>query len=177
MDVHYNVSALSGLSGNSVQLPLSVLFVCTGNSCRSILAEGLLTHHGGSRVQAYSAGSNPAGFVHPLTLETLANRGIELPDARSKSWDEFEGQALDCVLTVCDAAAGEACPLFSGPALRAHWGVPDPAGFEGDEPTRHAYFEEVCDRLETAVRALLALPLEQLDEAELQRQLDTITIA
>ena len=160
-----------------MQLPLSVLFVCTGNSCRSILAEGLLTHHGGSRVQAYSAGSNPAGFVHPLALETLANRGIELPDARSKSWDEFESQALDCVLTVCDAAAGEACPLFSGPALRAHWGVPDPAGFEGDEPTRHAYFEEVCDRLETAVRALLALPLEQLDETELQRQLDTITIA
>lgn len=160
-----------------MQLPLSVLFVCTGNSCRSILAEGLLTHHGGNRVQAYSAGSNPAGFVHPLALETLANRGIELPDARSKSWDEFDGQALDCVLTVCDAAAGEACPLFSGPALRAHWGVPDPAGFEGDEPTRHAYFEEVCDRLETAVRALLALPLEQLDETELQRQLDTITIA
>lgn len=160
-----------------MQLPLSVLFVCTGNSCRSILAEGLLTHHGGNRVQAYSAGSNPAGFVHPLALETLANRGIELPDARSKSWDEFDGQALDCVLTVCDAAAGEACPLFSGPALRAHWGVPDPAGFEGDEPTRHAYFEEVCDRLETAVQALLALPLKQLDEAELQRQLDAITIA
>ena len=97
-----------------MQLPLSVLFVCTGNSCRSILAEGLLAHHGDSRVQACSTGSNPAGFVHPLALETLANRGIELPNARSKSWDEFDGQALDCVLTICDAAAGEACPLFSG---------------------------------------------------------------
>lgn len=159
-----------------VQLPLSVLFVCTGNSCRSILAEGLLAHHGGKRVQAYSAGSNPAGFVHPLAIETLANRDIELPNARSKSWDEFEGQALDCVLTVCGAAAGEACPLFTGPALRAHWGVPDPAAFEGDEPTRHAYFEEVCDRLEAAVQALVALPLERLEAEELQQQLDAITI-
>ena len=159
-----------------MQLPLSVLFLCTGNSCRSILAEGLLAHHGGNRARAYSAGSHPTGAVHPLVIETLANRGIELPEARSKSWDEFAGRALDCVLTVCDAAAGEACPLFDGPALRAHWGVPDPAGFEGDEPTRHAYFEEVCDRLEAGVRALLALPLERLDEAELQRQLDAIAI-
>ena len=160
-----------------MQLPLAVLFVCTGNSCRSILAEGLLTHHGGGRVQAYSAGSHPAGIVHPLAIETLANRGIELPGARSKSWDEFAGRPLDCVLTVCDAAAGEACPLFGGPALRAHWGVPDPVGFEGDEPTRHAYFEEVCDRLEAGVQALLALPLEGMDEAELQRQLNAITIS
>ena len=160
-----------------MQLPLSVLFVCTGNSCRSILAEGLLARHGGDRVQAYSAGSDPAGFVQPLAIETLANRGIELPGARSKSWDEFAGRALDCVLTVCDAAAGEACPLFDGPALRAHWGVPDPAAFKGDEPTRLAYFEEVCDRLEAGVRALLALPLERLDEAELQRRLDAIAIA
>lgn len=160
-----------------MQPPLSVLFVCTGNSCRSILAEGLLAHHGGNRARAYSAGSNPAGFVQPLAIETLANRGIELPDARSKSWDEFAGQALDCVLTVCDAAAGEACPLFAGPALQAHWGVPDPAAFEGDEPTRLAYFEEVCDRLESGVQALLALPLERLDEAELQRRLDAIAIA
>ena len=121
--------------------PLSVLFLCTGNSCRSILAEGLLTHHGGDRVQAYSAGSRPTGIEHPLGVETLANRGIELPEARSKSWDEFTGRALDCVLTVCDETAGEACPLFDGPTLQARWGVPDPAGFEGDEPTRLAYFE------------------------------------
>ena len=159
-----------------MQLPVSVLFLCTGNSCRSILAEGLLAHYGSDRGQAYSAGSHPTGIVHPLAIETLTNRGIELPEARSKSWDEFTGRALDCVLTVCDTAAGGACPLFDGPALRAHWGVPDPADFEGDEPARHAYFEEICGRLEAGVRALLALPLERLDEAELQQQLDTITI-
>ena len=175
MNAHYNIP-LSRLSESSMRLPVSVLFLCTGNSCRSILAEGLLTHRGGGRVQAYSAGSRPTGIVHPLAIETLANRGIELPEARSKPWDEFAGRALDCVLTVCDAAAGEACPLFDGPALRAHWGVPDPAGFEGDEPTRLANFEEVCDRLEAGARALLALPLERLDEAELQRQLNAITI-
>ena len=161
---------------NSVRSPLSVLLLCTGNSCRSILAEGLLARHGSNRTQACSAGNRPTSAVHPLAIETLANRGIELPEARNKSWDEFAGRALDCVLTVCDTAAGEACLLFDGPAPRAHWGVPDPAGFEGDEPTRLAYFEEVCDRPETGVRALLALPLERLDEAELQRQLGAITI-
>ena len=159
-----------------MQLPVSVLFLCTRNSCRSILAEDLLTHHGGDRVQAYSADSRPTGIEHTLGIETLANRGIELPEARSKSWDEFTGRALDWVLTVCDEAAGEACPLFDGPTLQGTGACRiRPASRATNRPGSPTS-KEVCDRLETGVRALLALPLERLDEAELQRQLDAIEI-
>ena len=156
-----------------MQLPVSVLFLSTRNSCRSILAEGLLTHHGGDRVQAYSAGSRPTGIEHPLAIETLANRGIELPEARSKSWDECRagtGRRADGVRR----AAGEACPLFDGPTLQGTGACRiRPASRATNRPGSPTS-REVCDRLETGVRALLALPLERLDEAE--RQLNAIAI-
>lgn len=154
--------------------PFSVLFVCTGNSCRSIMAEALLVHHGGNRVCARSAGSHPAGYVHPLSLKVLAECGIDAGGARSQSWDEFAGQPFNVILTVCDSAAGEACPWFPGSVLRAHWGVRDPGTFIGSKAATLACFREVRDRLEARIQALLDLPLETLDSSELQRELSAI---
>ena len=152
----------------------AVLFVCTGNACRSIMAEALLAHHGGARVLARSAGSYPAGYVHPLSLKVLAELGIDAGDARSQSWDEFAGQPFNAILTLCDAAAGEACPWFPDSVLRAHWGVQDPGTFFGNEEDTLACFQEVRDRLETRVQALLGLPLETLDPSDLQQELSAI---
>ena len=154
--------------------PFSVLFVCTGNMCRSIMAEALLAHHGRERVRACSAGSHPAGVVHPLALKVLAEIGIDASDARSKSWDEFAGQPFNAVLTLCDSAAGETCPWFPASVIRAHWGTRDPHNFAGNEEETLACFREVRDHLETRVRALLALPLEDLNSDALQRELTTI---
>ena len=154
--------------------PFSVLFICTGNSCRSIMAEALLAHHGGSRVSAHSAGSHPAGYVHPMALQALSARGIDAGQAKSQSWDEFANRPFDAVLTVCDAAAGEACPWFPGPAVRAHWGVPDPAAFAGSDEAVLDFFRTTCGRLEQRVQALLELPLETLEPAALQQQLAAI---
>lgn len=154
--------------------PFTVLFVCTGNSCRSIMAEALLAHHGGSRVSAHSAGSRPAGCVHPMARQVLSERGIDASQAASRSWDAFAGRPFDAVLTVCDAAAGEACPWFAGPSVRAHWGVPDPAAFAGDDEAVLDVFRITCDRLERRVQALLELPLETLEPAALRRQLAAI---
>ena len=158
----------------SEDFPFSVLFVCTGNSCRSIMAEALFAHHGGDRVIARSAGSYPAGFVHPLSLKVLAELGIDAGDARSQSWDEFSGQAFNAVLTLCDSAARETCPWFPDTVLRAHWGVQDPGVFFGSEEATVACFREVRDRLEARVKALLDLPLETLNPPELQRELSAI---
>ena len=138
------------------------------------MAEALLAHHGGDRVIARSAGSHPAGFVHPLSLKVLAELGIDASDARSQSWDEFAGQAFGAILTVCDSAAGEACPWFPDSVIRAHWGVQDPGMFFGSEEATLACFREVRDRLKSRVMALLDLPLETLDPSELQRELSAI---
>lgn len=156
---------------------VNVLFLCTGNTARSILGERLLAHHGAGRFAAFSAGSRPKGSIHPLTLRTLAVRGIAAGEARSKSWDEFAAPGapvMDIVLTACDAAAGEACPLWPGAPVRAHWGVPDPAAAEGSEAERLAAFAAACDALERRVRALVALDPSAMDAASLRRDLAAI---
>ena len=154
--------------------PFSVLFICTGNMCRSIMAEALLSHHGSDRVRACSAGSYPAGVVHPLALKVLAELGIDASDARSKSWDEFAGQPFNTILTLCDSAAGATCPWFPDSVLRAHWGTRDPYTFIGNEEETLACFREVRDHLEARVQALLNLSLEALNPDDLQRELVAI---
>ncbi|MDH5286750.1 MAG: arsenate reductase ArsC [Betaproteobacteria bacterium] len=151
--------------------PFHVLFLCTGNSARSILAEGLLTRLGGARFRAFSAGSRPAGAVQPLAAEWLAARGVDPSPLRSKSWDELAGAGappIDLVVTVCDAAASEACPVWPGAPLTAHWGLPDPAAAVGDDATRRRAFAYVGEALERRLAALVRLPVESADRAELE---------
>ena len=155
--------------------PFTVLFLCTGNSARSILAEAILNRDGEGRFRASSAGSFPKGQVHPMALETLRRHGFATDGYRSKSWDEFAGPEaprLDLVVTVCGNAAGETCPVWPGAPLRAHWGVDDPAAVEG--PGQAAAFEHAFDTLRRRIGQFLALPLERLDEAALQQRLDEI---
>lgn len=138
------------------------------------MAEALLAHFGGDAFLSSSAGSFPTGKVHPLSLETLKARGIATQGFRSKSWDEFSGQRIDIVITVCDAAAGEACPLFPGTPIKAHWGVEDPAKFIGTPEETRAEFARVCDILERRVRAMTRLPFETMDKEERQQKLREI---
>ena len=148
----------------------NVLVLCTGNSARSILGEALFNHLGGGRVRAYSAGSRPAGQVNPVALETLAAHGVPLPEARSKSWEEFaapEAPVFDFIFTVCASAAGEACPIWPGHPATAHWGIDDPAHVE-PLSARRAAFELAYRQLEQRIRAFLALPLEEMSAAELK---------
>lgn len=160
--------------------PLHLLFLCTGNSARSILAESLANHLGEGRLRAWSAGSHPKGEVHPLTLAWLRERGLDSAGLGSKSWDAFAGpQAprLDAVITVCDRAAGESCPIWPGHPVTAHWGVDDPAAAAGDEETRRRAFARAADALERRIRALLRLPLETLDAETLRTRLREIAAA
>ena len=155
----------------------NVLFLCTGNSARSILAEALIEHWGRGRFRGYSAGSFPKGEVHPLTLALLDRLGLPLRDARSKSWDEFArpgAPVMDFVFTVCDQAAGETCPVWPGNPVTAHWGVPDPAAAPGSEAQRTAAFRDACHRLETRIKLFVALPLDKLDRLALKRRADEI---
>lgn len=124
-----------------------VLVICTGNSCRSIMAEALINERRDARWQAFSAGSRPAGRVHPRAIATLARHGVEAAAPRSKSWEEFAGQHFDHVITVCDAAAAEPCPAFAGGAARLHWSIPDPAAVQGTEEEIDAAFERVFAEL------------------------------
>ena len=154
-----------------------VLFVCTHNSARSIMAEGILRALGRGRFEAHSAGGHPAGEVHPMALHTL--RAMHLPDDgyRSKDWAEFAqpgAPALDFVLTVCVKAAGEACPFWPGKPVTAHWGVPDPAAVEGTESQRLKAFRDAALTLRKRIDLLLALPIHQLDALSLQRALQDI---
>lgn len=139
------------------------------------MAEALLAHHGGAHFLSRSAGSFPTGKVHPLSLDTLKARGIPTSGYRSKSWDEFASQPMDIVITVCDAAAGESCPLFPGKPVKAHWGVPDPAKFQGTDEETRAEFSRVCDILERRVKALIRLPVDKMDNDELQQKLRSIS--
>ena len=152
---------------------LNVLVLCTGNSCRSVMAEGLLNHYGKGRFKAFSAGSHPSGFVHPMSLATLKANGISTEGFRSKSWDEFTGQPLDVVITVCDNAAGEVCPLFMGAPVKAHWGVPDPAHFKGTEAEISTEFQRVFDILAVRAKAMIMLP-DNLDKATFAAKLNEI---
>lgn len=157
--------------------PFSVLFLCTGNSARSILAEAYLNAVGKGRFTAYSAGSNPAGKVNPLALELLERNRLPTSGLRSKSWDEFARAAapqLDFVFTVCDNAAGEVCPVWPGQPITAHWGVADPAAASGTEAERRKAFLRAFTELSTRINLLLALPLDKLDRLTLKRKLEEI---
>lgn len=152
----------------------NVLFICTGNSARSILAEAIMNHLGGDHFKAFSAGSHPKGEVHPIALETLREKKFDVSRLRSKSWDEFAvagAPQMDFIFTVCDNAGGEVCPLWPGRPVTAHWGFPDPAAVEGSTETkRHAFaktFREISQRL----RIFLSLPFNKLDRLSLQQQL------
>lgn len=150
--------------------PFNVLVLCTGNSARSILGEALFNHLGGGRIRAFSAGSRPTGTVNPLALETLAKHGIPLPEARSKSWDEFVGgdaPQIDFIFTVCAAAAGETCPIWPGHPTTAHWGIADPAHVEPLE-ARRAAFEQAYAQLRERVEAFVKLPLASLSTVEVR---------
>ncbi|HMO69800.1 MAG TPA: arsenate reductase ArsC [Novosphingobium sp.] len=158
-------------------LPFTVLVLCTGNSARSILGEALLNELGAGRVRAFSAGSRPRGVPHPEALRLLARRGHPADRFRSKSWDEFTGPdapAIDLAITVCGNAAGEACPVFPGAPLRAHWGLPDPADTGEEGPEVEAAFAETCRLLEARIAAFLALPFETMDRAALMAELGRI---
>ena len=154
----------------------NVLFLCTANSSRSILAESILETEGKGRFKAYSAGSQPKGAVHPMALATLNEMGFLTDGYRSKSWDEFAAPgapALDFVFTVCDNAAGEVCPIWPGQPMTAHWGIEDPAAVEGEELQRRA-FRDAFYFLQRRITLFLALPLDSIDDLSLQTRLREI---
>jgi arsenate reductase len=155
----------------------NVLFLCTGNSARSIIAEALLNYWGKGRFQAFSAGSQPKGEVHPLALEILRRNRIPLNEARSKSWNEFatpDAPPLDFVFTVCDNAAREVCPVWPGQPMTAHWGIQDPAAVDGTEEEMIRAFNKTFRELDARLKIFTSLRLDMLDKLALQRQLDDI---
>ena len=157
--------------------PYQILILCTGNSARSIMAEAIINTLGAGRFVAHSAGSQPAGRVHPLALEKLSAIGYPTAQLRSKSWDEFaaaDAPKMDFIITVCDNAAGETCPLWPGQPISAHWGFPDPAAVQGSEAEQRAAFEQVFQRITQRVRLLLDLPLASLDALAIRRELQNI---
>jgi arsenate reductase len=155
----------------------TVLFLCTGNSARSIMAEVMLNHFGGGLCTAYSAGSHPTGTVHPLAIATMQDMGLPVDGLRSKSWEEFARPAappLDCIVTVCDDAAGQVCPVWSGKPMSAHWGVEDPAALQGTEDEQRAKFREVALILRRRIALVLRVPLATLDAMTIQTKLQEI---
>ena len=154
--------------------PCNVLFLCTGNSARSILAECLANRLGEGRIRASSAGSHPKGEVHPLTLEMLQRYGYDTSGLRSKSWDEFTepgAPRFDVIVTVCDQAAGKACPIWPGHPIQAHWSIEDPAAAEGTPDERRSAFERVYRELERRIEGLARIPLESLDRDALRSRI------
>lgn len=155
----------------------NVLFICTGNSARSIMAEGLMNSVGGTRFKAYSAGSHPTGIVNPFALQTLASLRIPSDGFRSKNWDEFAAPGapeMDFVFTVCDKAAGEVCPVWPGQPMTAHWGVPDPAAVEGADDLKLKSFKDVAVTLKRRIDLMLSLPLAKLEPMAIQHQITDI---
>ena len=154
-----------------------VLFLCTGNSARSILAEAILKREGMGRFEAFSAGSQPKGEVHPYAIDLLRNQNYPTADLRSKNWDEFAGPEapdLDFVFTVCGNAAQETCPVWPGQPMTAHWGVPDPAAAEGSEAERHLAFSDAFRMLFNRISIFVNLPIASLDKLTLQKHLREI---
>ncbi|MDX1482911.1 MAG: arsenate reductase ArsC [Alphaproteobacteria bacterium] len=157
--------------------PYHVLFLCTGNSARSVMAEAILDRMGAGHFVAHSAGSRPKGEIHPFTIALLNKLNHPTGDLRSKSWDEFgqpEAPRLDFVFTVCDSAAQEVCPVWPGQPMTAHWGIPDPAAVQGTEAERHLAFVDAYRMLERRIGIFVNLPMESLDRLSLQRRLDDI---
>jgi arsenate reductase (thioredoxin) len=157
--------------------PLSVLFLCTGNSARSIMAECILNRAGRGKFRAYSAGSQPLGHIHPLALNLLRRTNYDVSQLRSKPWDEFAGPGapkLDFVFTVCDSAAQETCPVWPGQPMTAHWGLPDPAKAEGSDAERAFAFDDCYRMLNQRISIFVNLPIESLNKLSLQRHLDDI---
>jgi protein-tyrosine-phosphatase len=157
--------------------PLNVLFLCTGNSARSILAEAYLNMAGKGRFKAYSAGSKPAGQVNPFALELLQNTRIDTAGACSKNWDEFarsDAPKMDFVFTVCDNAAAEPCPYWPGQPMTAHWGVADPAAVEGSDEEKRKAFSRAFSALSARINLFINLPMEKLDRLAIKKKLDDI---
>jgi len=159
----------------------NVLFLCTGNSARSIMAEVILNTMGKGRFQAYSAGSHPTGVVNPLAIELLKMNRLPIEDLRSKDWVEFaksdanpDAPELDFVFTVCDKAAGEVCPVWPGQPMSAHWGVPDPAEVEGTDELKRKAFFQAYNQLQNRISLFVNLPIEKLDKIKLQKALQDI---
>ena len=155
----------------------NVLFLCTGNSARSILAESLLNHLGKGRFRAYSAGSHPTGQVNPLVVELLNQQGMPADDLRSKSWNEFarpDAPPLDFVFTVCDNAAGEVCPVWPGQPMTAHWGIEDPAAADGSDAVKREAVSSAYRLLRRPISLFISLPIQKLNGLSLQQQLDDI---
>jgi arsenate reductase len=154
-----------------------VLFLCTGNSARSILAEAILNHAGKGRFRAFSAGSHPGGKVNPWAIELLKRQGLEVADLRSKSWDEFAAPGapqLDFIFTVCDNAAGEPCPVWPGQPMTAHWGIEDPAAVAGSDEDKRRAFSRAFAEMNRRVSLFINLPLAKLDAMAIKRELDRI---
>ena len=155
----------------------NVLFLCTGNSARSILAEAILNHTGKDRFRAFSAGSHPAGKVNPFAIELLASQGLEVADLRSKNWDEFAvpgAPHIDFVFTVCDNAAGEVCPVWPGKPMTAHWGIEDPAAVAGRDEDKRRAFSAAFAAMNCRISLFTSLPLAKLDAMAIKREIDQI---
>jgi arsenate reductase (thioredoxin) len=172
---------VTGLSVSKEEIvaerPLNVLFLCTHNSARSVLAEVLLNQLGRGRFKAFSAGSHPSGSVNPFALELLERNRLPTADLRSKGWDEFAGPdapPLDFVFTVCDQAAGEMCPIWPGQPVSAHWGIEDPAAVQGSDDEKRKAFFKAYNQLQNRLSIFVSLPLEKLDRLALKDKLDEI---
>lgn len=155
----------------------NVLFLCTGNSARSIMAERFLAHWGKDKFNAFSAGSHPTGLVNPLAIQNLKNHGLSVEGLRSKSWDEFAvagAPNMDFVFTVCDNAAGESCPIWLGQPMTAHWGVEDPAAVVGSDEKKLAAFNRIGMYLENRIKLFVALPFSKLDHLKIKEEIDAI---
>ena len=163
--------------GDVSEKQYNVLVLCTGNSARSILGEALFNTLGKGKFVAHSAGSKPAGRVNPFALELLQQRGQSIEGLRSKSWDEFAAPGapeIDFIFTVCDSAAGEACPVWPGRPATAHWGIPDPAAVEGSDEDKRAAFRKAYEQLARRIQLFMSLPIEKLDKLTLQQKLAEI---
>ncbi len=177
---HLHGEGTRGLSLKGIPMtdrPYNVLFLCTGNSARSIIAESLINQGGRGRFRGFSAGSHPKGAVHPIALELLRKMNLATEGLRSKSWDEFAAPGappLDFVFTVCDNAAGEVCPYWPGQPMTAHWGVPDPAAVEGSDTGKWVAFRDAFRMLDNRIKIFTSLPLASFDRMRLQERLDEI---
>jgi arsenate reductase len=167
MDVVNRPVEVLGIYSYSIDMlsKKQILFLCTGNSCRSQMAEGILNKIGADRFEAYSAGSEPAGYVHPMAIETMATMGIDISKNSSKSLDGYLKHPWNLIITVCDNVR-EACPVFPGHPTTAHWGFEDPAKFDGTDEQKRKYFQQIALEIEWRIRLLLALPEAKLEELE-----------